>query len=740
MRPSVCDRLACLLWVAMAVPVRSGGALTQNVGLAPLEIACGSSQAGVAGPGAEVHFMLRSHGHARPRSRPLPVLLLLSLVLSTLATVSAQKDASAAGRTTGAFYVVTFDERITEASVQSLIGAGLEIIDPEPPRAYIVWGHEAGIERVRLLPAVASAVPMSLERKRGRALHGLLPGERPIEVTMHRSGLRHVERYVSSVGDLHGWEPLGSHGHLVTVTGRLDAHALSQLLKAPWVMYASAAPRGFIPQDEMATQVVAGNIVDGRPTLGYDEWLREQRLDGAGVTVAVVDTGISNHHPDFEGRIVKTFDYAGAPGGHDYYGHGTHVAGIVGGAPSGSGPGFEDTDGFAYGQGVAPAASLVDQKTYGAIPSVYLPNSEELSRFDQMVKDSWSAGARMWNASWGTGDGNRVGYVASARRLDELARDALPRSTSRREFLFVFAAGNSGDEGPGAPTEAKNIISVGATFGGRGLHHPLVSDVNEVAPFSAKGPTVDSRVFPTLVAPGVWLPSARSVLPGTQPPTCLGPVDGLALYCSKSGTSMAAPHVTGAAALLHQWWKREQGGVPSPAMVKALLVNSATDIWNGRSVPNDAEGWGRVDLGTLLSADRHILVDQKVKLTRPRASKTYRVRFRGGGPLKVTLAWADAPAAVGADPTLVNDLDLIVEKINRGTVRKVWRGNNFKSRWTSSGGQADRRNNIENVFLRAPSRGRYLVRVVAHNLPGDGIPRNSTLTDQDFALVVTRRR
>ena len=87
---------------------------------------------------------------------------------------------------------------------------------------------------------------------------------------------------------------------------------------------------------------------------------------------------------------------------------------------------------------------------------------------------------------------------------------------------------------------------------------------------------------------------------------------------------------------------------------------------------------------------------------------------------------------MGAKTTLVNDLDLTVQRAGGGP---VWRGNVFRDGKSVSGGKADRLNNLENVFLHKAEPGIYRVTVDAVNLPGDGIPANRDKTDQDFALV-----
>jgi uncharacterized membrane protein len=98
-------------------------------------------------------------------------------------------------------------------------------------------------------------------------------------------------------------------------------------------------------------------------------------------------------------------------------------------------------------------------------------------------------------------------------------------------------------------------------------------------------------------------------------------------------------------------------------------------------------------------------------------------------PLKVTLAWSDAPGAVGANPALVNNLDLTVE--NGGN---TFLGNRFSAGWSVTGGSADLINNLENVYVQNPSGGATIT-IQATQIAGDGVPYNGDSTDQDFALI-----
>ncbi len=98
-------------------------------------------------------------------------------------------------------------------------------------------------------------------------------------------------------------------------------------------------------------------------------------------------------------------------------------------------------------------------------------------------------------------------------------------------------------------------------------------------------------------------------------------------------------------------------------------------------------------------------------------------------PLKITLAWTDAPGAVGANPALVNNLNLTV--VNGAN---TYRGNVFSAGWSATGGAADAKNNLENVYIQNPS-GSASITIDAVNIAGDAVLGNADPTDQSFALI-----
>ncbi|MBP2323412.1 subtilisin family serine protease [Kibdelosporangium banguiense] len=287
------------------------------------------------------------------------------------------------------------------------------------------------------------------------------------------------------------------------------------------------------------------------PQIGAPEaW--QAGLDGKGVTVAVLDTGIDAQHPDLAGKIADSRNFTTDPDSGDGYGHGTHVASIIAGSGAASGGRY---------RGVAAGVRLLNGKVLDST------GSGELSQLMAGMEWAANAGARVINMSLGGGP--------SAG--DDLISELVDKLTAETGALFVAAAGNSGGiAAVETPAAASSALAVGA-----------VDKSDHLAGFSARGPRLgDAMVKPEIVAPGVNIVAARAA--GTN----LGPVVG-EKYTQLSGTSMATPHVAGAAALLaqkHPDWRSGE--------LKASLTASAKDV--GASWYE--QGAGRVDVPAALAS------------------------------------------------------------------------------------------------------------------------------------------
>ncbi|OXM54560.1 peptidase S8 and S53 subtilisin kexin sedolisin [Amycolatopsis alba DSM 44262] len=254
---------------------------------------------------------------------------------------------------------------------------------------------------------------------------------------------------------------------------------------------------------------------------------------GKGTTVAVVDTGIDEKHPDLVGKTVASADFSGEGDIVDRHGHGTHCASIIAGTGAASGGRYK---------GMAPDAKLVVAKVFDA--------SGEADTAQVMAGIDWAVaqGSKIVNLSLGAGVSD--GADPLSEQIDTLS--------AKSGALFVVAAGNSGpgDRTITTPGSATSALTVGA-----------VGRDNSLAWFSSRGPRLrDALVKPEITAPGVGIVAARAA------GTAMGdPVDDS--YTAASGTSMATPHVAGAAAILLQ----QQPGFTWQEL-KNTLVTTAKDV------------------------------------------------------------------------------------------------------------------------------------------------------------------
>ncbi|RSM65419.1 peptidase S8 [Actinoplanes sp. ATCC 53533] len=315
-------------------------------------------------------------------------------------------------------------------------------------------------------------------------------------------------------------------------------------------------------------------------------------LDGTGVTVAILDSGIDATHPDFAGKIVANENFTTDPNADDVVGHGTHVASIIAGSGAKSGGKY---------RGVAPGAKLAIGKVC---------ETEFCEESAILAGMQWAARtAPVINISLGGGDSPSIDPLEQA--VDEL--------TAAHGALFVIAAGNAGGTATvGSPGSADSALTVGA-----------VDDEDQLADFSSRGPRVgDDAIKPDITAPGVDIVAARAANGQIGTPAGEG-------YVSLSGTSMATPHVAGAAAIVtqqHPGW--------SPRQRKTLLMGAAKPT---EGVDVFGQGAGRVDVARVVR--QAVSVDEgSISFGRQLwphdddAPVTRTVTYRNGGTGPLTLS------------------------------------------------------------------------------------------------------
>ncbi len=624
-----------------------------------------------------------------------------------------------------ALRLVQFAGPISTAWLEAMQDAGLPPLQYYPHNAYLTWGTAAQLADLESSPYVrwqGVVHPAYKVDPNLRTRSGVISN---VDIMFYNDG--NIKATLGAIASLGGnilqYYPSQPDQAFFNAVVQLDATRLDDVAKITpvlWLGYLSPEP---ILDDEMSSQILAGNYSGaGVPFVGYNAHLASLGFNGAGVIWAIIDTGVDYDHPDLGPNIVGGYSFPGAcnpPGqpGSDCSGggHGTHVAGIVGGTAA---AGYTDTNGFLYGLGVAPGYSIFAMNSLSA--SAWPPAGGWQEHSKRAVLGNAIGG----NNSWTTGEGTAHGYQASERTHDFTVLDGNFDTAAIEPFIQVFSAGNSGPAPSTltAPKEGKNLIIVASSRNFR------VGSINDISSFSSRGPAVDGRLGVTIATPGEQIASARNDLGGS----CATAIPGTNnLYAFCSGTSMAAPHASGAIVLATQWWRTFNAGAnPSPAMAKALLVNSAVDM-GAADIPNINEGWGRVNITNMISPTVPVVYYDQTHIFQDSGEQwTLAVGVADPSkPLKVTLAWTDAPGAVGANPALVNNLDLTV--INGAN---TYRGNVFSGGWSTTGGTYDTRNNLENVYIQNPA-GSAVIIIDAVNIAGDAVFGNADLSDQNFALI-----
>jgi len=315
---------------------------------------------------------------------------------------------------------------------------------------------------------------------------------------------------------------------------------------------------GDIPIKSIA-DVTAESIGADQVWAGSDE---VPGLTGAGVVVAVIDSGIDTRHNAFlRQRVIATQDFTGGDG-LDRFGHGTHVASIIAGQPGAT------PDTRAY-QGIASGALLLNLRVLGDDGSGVA--SDVVEAIDWTIEHRKEFDVRVINLSLGA-------PVLQPFRDDPLC-EAVERAV-RAGITVVAAAGNYGRTADGrsvyggiaAPGNSPYAITVGAVD----THGTATRSDDTIAPYSSKGPTrYDLVIKPDLVAPGshiVAAESADSYLAKTYPERHVAGT-GTNAYMQLSGTSMAAAVVSGAVAVL-----LEERGNLKPIEIKQTLQVTSTHI------------------------------------------------------------------------------------------------------------------------------------------------------------------
>ncbi len=394
-------------------------------------------------------------------------------------------------------------------------------------------------------------------------------------------------------------------------------------------------------------------------------------LDGKGIVVGVGDNANIISHVDFNNRVI---DRAAVASNET---HGKHVAGTVAGA----GIREEKNKGFA------PAATIISQTFSGIIT-----NSPAYVKDHNMVVTNNSYGAVTGDCEY-AGSYDIISYI-----MDQQAFE-MPN------LQHVFAVGNDGTIScspypPGFRTvlggfqSAKNIITVG------GMNYNN----------SSKGPVKDGRLKPEIMVHGSGIIST-------------GNNNG---YFSSTGTSNAAPSVSGGLALLYQQYRQQNGNAdPKSGLMKALICNGGADL--GNAGPDFRNGYGLMNLSRsseMLEKEQYF-----ISTVNQGNNNTYIITGipANTAQIKVMLYWHDPSASALSAQSLVNDLDLTLTTPSSTIIYPKILDNTPSNVENIATTGVDQINNMEQVVINDPEPGNYTIKV-----NGSSINQNS---QQEYFIV-----
>ncbi len=416
--------------------------------------------------------------------------------------------------------------------------------------------------------------------------------------------------------------------------------------------------------------------------------------------LAITDTGEFPNHRKV--AVFKNYTYQGVG---DPDGHGTHVAGTIGGNDSING-GTNPNDGHSKG-GRISVLSPIPQPTGWDLTGPFNMLTNWL-RNPQLR-------ARTISNSWWTG--TRGQYTNASASTDLFC-------WQNKDVVLIKSCGNQGQSSQYLITEPGNSKSIIACAS---LQNGLNSTV--LSSYSSRGPAPDGRIKPDISVPGEGIYSAQR---NTQNS-----------YVSMSGTSMAAPCVNGSIGLIREYLKKgfypsgqrnpdDSFSYVSAALLKACVLVSADPNIGSYTIPSEYVGWGRLNLDSVLyfsqpTPDRRklFLYDDTVGLATGEYVD-YEFEVNDQIPLRVAVVWTDTAAAPGTNPCLINNLDCQLTAPDGS----FYRGNIY------SEGQSvrnpsqpfDNLNPLELFRINSPPLGRWNLRIQAQNV---------VTQRQPYAVVVT---
>lgn len=550
--------------------------------------------------------------------------------------------------------VVQFTRPLIDAErswLESNIG---QIISYLPEDAYLMLIH-SGLkgEDFGTLPIYGVANLTPEMKMTGRVLNLDLPdyawrGDRRFEVLVGLDPNANAAIVADNLS-ADGFDVVDFNDANNTIALEINIDQRNALAANPHVLYIQVGEAPEVPDNFNATRSARSRAINGRTTGSY-------HYDGTGVVVGHGDDGDIGPHIDYTGRIIAR-NTSTSTGNH-----GDHVAGTIFGAGNIN----------PLARGMAPGAELY-----------YYTYPRNLNLVDA---DYAGSNVRITNSSYS--NGCNAGYTSFSQQVDE---DIIQNP----KLMHVFSAGNDGTSNCsyGAGSGWGNITG-GHKVGKNVMTTANVTSADVIASSSSRGPAADGRIKPDIASVGT------NVLSTIDPDT----------YGTKTGTSMAAPGIAGAAAQLFQAFVENGGNEPDGGLLKAIMMNTADDL--GNPGPDFLYGYGRannlravreIEAGNYITDSISTNETDSFLLTIP--ANTAQV--------KVMVYWTDPAATPMAARVLVNDLDASLKLANGNTFQPwVLDPTPVAANLNANAVRArDSLNNAEQITLDFPNAGDFFVKV-----------------------------
>lgn len=597
-------------------------------------------------------------------------------------------------------HIVQFHTQVLAEYRHALTQAGVEILHFLPANCLVVRADAGALAAAQALPCVRWIGGMPNAWKLDAETQGFACVAAPArEFNMVLAAKKDREKLASQVKDLGG-----------TVTNLCDGSIMIRATVTPAQLVQVMSLDTFVWADPVTE---TGVDMDNARIQGGGNYVETMAgLLGNGVRAEITEP-FEETHPDFAGRYIVRTTVA-----NTVQTHGHCTAGIVAGAGANN----------SSARGMMPQCTVIENGYYPSTGVHY-------ANIQGSVVPTATWRSMQATSSWGAAQ--TPSYTAISASVDDALFDF--------DFVRTQSMSNLGTTSCRPEAWPKNTISVG------GVSHGNNSNpADDVWTSASVGPASDGRLKPEICA------YYDNVLTSDRQGTAgYNTTAGLAgnYYASFNGTSSATPIVNGHVGIIQEMFTNGLFGNPLPlpatpanrwenrphaATVKALLCNTAAQYTFSGTTHNltrTHQGWGFPDLRRLYDNRNSIVVLDEYDALQVGQSRGYWIWVAPGTPeLRVTMVYSDPSNLALAAVHLINDANLKVTRYADGT---FWWGNNglAAGMFSTSGGVANNRDNLEAVYLQNPTPGLYRVEVNALSIAQDAKVETPQV-DMDFALAM----